>query len=85
MVTDIGRSAASGGSARSGTRSLEASAELERALDRLKVRMEALQVSMRTRCRSPRFEPWRHDLRDTHETSIRLVDPDGQYPTPEGS
>ncbi|MFF9771879.1 hypothetical protein ACF1GT_35805 [Streptomyces sp. NPDC014636] len=69
----------------SGTRSLEADAELERTLDRLEVRMEALQFSMRTRLASPRFELWRHDLRETRETWFRLVDPDGQDPTPEGS
>ncbi|MER6123013.1 hypothetical protein ABT173_10070 [Streptomyces sp. NPDC001795] len=65
--------------------SLEADAELERTLDRLEARMEALQHSMRTRRVSPRFELWRHDLHETRETWFRLVDPDGQDPTPEGS
>ncbi|MFJ4569059.1 hypothetical protein ACIP4U_36485 [Streptomyces caelestis] len=69
----------------SGTRSLEAGAELERTLDRLEARMEALQLSMRTLRTSPRFELWRHDLRETRETWFHLVDPDGQDPTPEGS
>jgi hypothetical protein len=69
----------------SGTRSLEADAERERTLDRLEARMEALQFSMRARRASPRFELWRHDLRETRETWFRLVDPDGQDPTPEGS
>ncbi|MFG3499282.1 hypothetical protein [Streptomyces sp. NPDC047928] len=66
----------------SGTRSLEADAERERTLDRLEARMEALQFSLRARRASPRFELRRHDLR---ETWFRLVDPDGQDPTPEGS
>ncbi|MGC5359565.1 hypothetical protein ACPXCS_37135 [Streptomyces sp. DT190] len=69
----------------SGARSLEADAERERTLDRLEARMEALQLSMRARRASPRFELWRHDLRETRETWFRLVDPDGQDPTPEGS
>ncbi|WP_030990067.1 hypothetical protein [Streptomyces sp. NRRL WC-3744] len=69
----------------SGTRSLEADAERERTLDRLEARMEALQFSMRARRASPRFKLWRHDLRETRETWFRLVDPDGQDPTPEGS
>ncbi|MEU0022655.1 hypothetical protein ABZ173_33950 [Streptomyces rochei] len=69
----------------SGARSLEADAERERTLDRLEARMEALQFSMRGRRASPRFELWRHDLRETRETWFRLVDPDGQDPTPEGS
>ena len=47
--------------------------------------MEALQLSMRTRRTSARFELWRHDLRETRETWFRLVDPDGQDPTPVGS
>ena len=68
-----------------GARSLEADAERERTLDRLEARMEALQFSLRARRASPRFELWRHDLRETRETWIRLVDPDGQDPTPEGS
>lgn len=85
MATDTGRSAASGGSARSGTSSLEAGAELERTLDRLETRMEALQFSMRALRTSPRFELWWHDLRETRETWFQLVDPDGQDPTPEGS
>ncbi|MFI1840117.1 hypothetical protein [Streptomyces olivaceoviridis] len=63
------------------TRSLKADAERERTLDRL----EALQFSLRTRRASPRFELWRHDLRETRETWFHLVDPDGQDPTPEGS
>ncbi|WP_435609711.1 hypothetical protein [Streptomyces sp. C10-9-1] len=65
--------------------SLEAGAERERTLDRLEARMEALQFSMRARRSSPRFELWRHDLRETRETWFRLVDPDGQDPTSEGS
>ncbi|MCG7527788.1 hypothetical protein MHW47_25555 [Streptomyces sp. OfavH-34-F] len=65
--------------------SLEAGAELERTLDRLEARMEALQFSLRARRASPRFELWRHDLRETRETWFRLVDPDGQDLTPEGS
>jgi hypothetical protein len=69
----------------SDTRFLEAGAELERTLDRLEARMEALQFSLRARRASPRFELWRHDLRETRETWFRLVDPDGQDPTPEGS
>ncbi|MGA5606061.1 hypothetical protein ACPCUF_34455 [Streptomyces griseoincarnatus] len=69
----------------SGARSLEADAERERTLDRLEARMEALQFSLRARRASPQFELWRHDLRDTRETWFRLVDPDGQDPTPEGS
>ena len=69
----------------SGTRPLEAEAERERTLDRLEARMEALQFSMRARRASPRFELWLHDLRETRETWFRLVDPDGQDPTPEGS
>lgn len=68
-----------------GTRSLEAGAELERTLDRLQARMEALQFSMRTRRGSPNFALWRHDLHETRETWFRLVDPDGQDPTPERS
>ncbi|MFF0451512.1 hypothetical protein ACFYT4_35030 [Streptomyces sp. NPDC004609] len=64
---------------------LEAGAELGRALDRLQARMEALQFSPRTRRISPRFELWRHDLRETRETWFRLVDLDGQNPTPERS
>ncbi|MGW1659324.1 hypothetical protein [Streptomyces atratus] len=70
MATDAG-----------GTPSLEAGAELERTLDRL----EALQFSMRAHRASPRFELWRHDLRETRETWFRLVDPDSQDPTLEGS
>lgn len=54
-------------------------------LDRLQARMEALQFSMRARRSAPLFELWRHDLRETRETWFRLVDPDGQDPTPEGS
>ncbi|MFC7818657.1 hypothetical protein ACFUTR_28960 [Streptomyces sp. NPDC057367] len=69
----------------SGARSLEADAERERRLNRLEARIEALQFSMRARRASPRFELWRHDLRETRETWFRLVDPDGQDPTPEGS
>jgi hypothetical protein len=65
--------------------SLEAGAELERTLDRLEARMEALQFSLRAHRTSPRCELWRHDLRETRETWFRLVDPDGQDPTPEGS
>ncbi|MFI8875757.1 hypothetical protein [Streptomyces sp. NPDC055243] len=79
MTTDTG------GSAPSGTPSLEAGAELKRTLDRLEARMEALQLSLRAHRTSPRFELWRHDLRETSETWLRLVDPDGQDPTPEGS
>ncbi|MFE8965137.1 hypothetical protein [Streptomyces iakyrus] len=78
-------SAAWGGSARSGRPPLEADAELERTLDRLEARMEALQFSMRTRRTSPRFELWRPDLRETRDTWFHLVDPDGQDPTSEGS
>ncbi|WP_331732025.1 hypothetical protein [Streptomyces sp. NBC_00989] len=85
MATDTRTSPASGGSARSGTPSLEAGAELERTLDRLEARMEALQLSMRMRRTSARFELWRHDLRETRETWFLLVDPDGQDPTPVGS
>jgi hypothetical protein len=69
----------------SDTRFLDADAERERTLDRLEARMEALQLAWRARRASPRFELWRHDLRETRETWIRLVDPDGQDPTPEGS
>ena len=68
-----------------GTSSLEAGAERERTLDRLEARMEALQFSLRAYRASPRFELWRHDLRETRETRFRLVDPDGQDPTPQGS
>uniref|UniRef100_UPI002F90F9CF hypothetical protein n=1 Tax=Streptomyces sp. NBC_01562 TaxID=2975879 RepID=UPI002F90F9CF len=68
-----------------GTPSLEAGAELERTLDRLEARMEALQLSMRAHRASPRLELWRHDLRETRETWFRLVDPDGQDPTGEGN
>ncbi|MER5227297.1 hypothetical protein [Streptomyces flaveus] len=68
-----------------GSARLEAEAEQERTLDRLEARMEALQLSLRTRRTSPRFALWRHDLRETRETWFRLVDPDGQDPTPEGS
>jgi hypothetical protein len=46
--------------------------------------MEALQLSMRTRRSSARFELWRHDLRETRETWFQLVDPDGQDPTTTG-
>lgn len=67
------------------TLSLDAGAELERTLDRLEARMEALQLSMRLHPRSPRLELWRHDLRETRETWFRLVDPDGQDPTGEGN
>ncbi|MFP1629834.1 hypothetical protein ACLB9X_32855 [Streptomyces sp. 5K101] len=74
MATDIG-----------GATSLEAGAELERTLDRLEARMEALQFSLRACRTSPRFELWWHDLRETRETWFRLVDPDGQDPIPEGS
>jgi hypothetical protein len=69
----------------SDTRSLEANAELERTLDRLEARMEALQLTMRTRRTSPRFELWRYDLRETRETWFRLVDTGGQDSTPERS
>ncbi|MEU1853421.1 hypothetical protein ABZ499_30210 [Streptomyces sp. NPDC019990] len=69
----------------SGARSLEADAERERTLDRLEPRMEALQFSLRARRASPRFELWRHDLRETRETWFRLVDPHAQGPTPERS
>ncbi|MFE5549908.1 hypothetical protein ACFQ71_39895 [Streptomyces sp. NPDC056534] len=65
--------------------SLEADAELERTLDRLEARMEALQFSLRARRASPQFELWRHNLRETRDTWIHLVDADGQDPTPEGS
>ncbi|WP_079050974.1 hypothetical protein [Streptomyces sp. NRRL F-5122] len=61
---------------------IEAS-ERERTLDRLEARMEALQLSMRARCTSPRFALWLHDLRETRETWFQLVDPDGQDPIPE--
>ncbi|MDQ1052030.1 hypothetical protein [Streptomyces sp. V4I2] len=64
-----------------GASRLEAEAERERALDR----MEALQLAIRTRRDSSRAELWRHDLRETREIWFRLVDPDGQDPTPEGS
>jgi hypothetical protein len=67
-----------------GTPSLEAGAELERTLDRLEARMEALQLSMRLQRRSPRLELWRHDLCKMRETWFRLVDPDGQDPTTTG-
>jgi hypothetical protein len=85
VATNTVRSAASGGSDTSGTSSLEADAELERTLDRLEARMEALQLTMRTRRTSPPFELWRHDLRETRETWFHLVDPDGQDPTLDGS
>lgn len=70
-----------------GTPSLEARAELERTLDRLEARMQALQMSLRAHRRSPWFELWMHDLRETRETWFRLADPDGQDhpPAPEGS
>ncbi|MFF4795386.1 hypothetical protein ACFY2M_38005 [Streptomyces sp. NPDC001276] len=42
-------------------------------------------MSMRTCRSSARFELWQHDLRETRETWFRLVDPDSQDPTPEGS
>jgi hypothetical protein len=67
------------------TSRLEAEAERERTLDRLEARMEALQLAIRTRRMSPRFELWRHDLREARETWFRIVDSDGQDPTPEGS
>ncbi|MFK4106154.1 hypothetical protein ACI2L1_40080 [Streptomyces sp. NPDC019531] len=67
------------------TSRLEAEAEREQTLDRLEARMEALQLAIRTRRSSRQFELWRHDLRETRETWFRLVDPDGQDPTPEGS
>ncbi|MFC0602321.1 hypothetical protein [Streptomyces palmae] len=70
---------------KTGTPSLEAGAERERTLDRLEARMEALQFCLRTRRCAPQFELWRHDLRETRETWFRLVDPDGQDPTPERS
>ncbi|QIB49475.1 hypothetical protein [Streptomyces aureoverticillatus] len=69
----------------SATPSPEARAELERTLDRLEARMEALQFSMRALRGSPRFTLWRHDLRETRENWFRLVAPDGQNPSPEGS
>ncbi|GAA2231114.1 hypothetical protein [Streptomyces nogalater] len=81
MATDTSRSAASGRSARSGTASLEVGAELEQTLAPLEARMKAA----RTRRTAPRFELRRHDLRQTRETWFRLVGPDGQDPTPEGS
>ncbi|MGW1529930.1 hypothetical protein [Streptomyces sp. NPDC002159] len=68
--------------AEEGTSRLEASAERERALDRLEAPMEALQLPMRARRTSPRFALWLHDLR---ETWFRLIDPDGQDPIPEGT
>ncbi|WP_216586535.1 hypothetical protein [Streptomyces brasiliscabiei] len=67
------------------TSRLEAEAERERTLDRLEARMEALQLAIRTRRSSRQFELWRQDLRETRETWFRLVDPDGQDPTTEGS
>ncbi|WP_432092020.1 hypothetical protein [Streptomyces sp. NRRL F-5630] len=66
-------------------RSLEAEADRERTLDRLEARMEALQLSLRTRRTSPRWGLWLHDLRETRETWFHLADPDGQDPIPEGS
>ncbi|MET9388675.1 hypothetical protein ABZY09_48980 [Streptomyces sp. NPDC002928] len=48
-----------------------------------KPRAKALQLSMRTRRSSPRFELWPHGLRERRETWFRLVDPGGQDPTPE--
>ncbi|MFD4833235.1 hypothetical protein ACFWPV_25760 [Streptomyces uncialis] len=68
-----------------GTPSLEGGAEPKRTLDRLEARGEALRFSPRARRASPRSEPWRHDQRETRATWYRLVDPDGQDPTPEGS
>ncbi|MEU0413890.1 hypothetical protein ABZ307_39730 [Streptomyces griseorubiginosus] len=68
-----------------GTSRLEAEAERERTLDRLEARMEALQLATRTRRNAPYAQLWRHDLREARETWFRLVDPDGQDPTPEGS
>ncbi|WP_331749980.1 hypothetical protein OG529_36180 (plasmid) [Streptomyces longwoodensis] len=85
MTTDTARPAAWGGSAPSSAPPLEAGAERERTLDRLQARMEALQFSMRARRTSPHFELWRHDLRETRETWIRLADPDGQDPICEGN
>ncbi|MYR28094.1 MULTISPECIES: hypothetical protein [unclassified Streptomyces] len=66
-------------------RSLEADAERERTLDRLEARMKAPQFALRTRQASPHTALWLHDLRETRETWTRLVDPDGQDPTPERS
>ncbi|MEV4429497.1 hypothetical protein AB0K23_29750 [Streptomyces sp. NPDC049602] len=67
------------------TPSLVVGAEQERTLDRLEARLEALQFSLRARRSDPRFGLWRDDMRETRETWFRLVDPDGQDPTPEGS
>ncbi|GHG41894.1 hypothetical protein GCM10018791_70270 [Streptomyces zaomyceticus] len=65
--------------------SLEAGTELERTLNRLEARLEALRFSLRAQRSLPRFELRRHDLRETRETWFRLVDPDGQDSTPEGN
>ncbi|MGD3112041.1 hypothetical protein [Streptomyces sp. YGL11-2] len=65
--------------------SREAGVELERTLDRLEARREVLPYALRARRRAPRFELWRHDLRETRDTGFRFVDLDGQDPTPEGS
>lgn len=67
------------------TPSLEAGAELKRTPDRLEAHTEASRFSPHARRSAPRFALWRHDLRETRETWFRLVDPDGQDLTPEGS
>ncbi|MFI6530760.1 hypothetical protein [Streptomyces uncialis] len=68
-----------------GASSLEAGVEPGRTLDRPEARREALQFSLRARRASPRSELWRHGLRETRAIWYRLVGPDGQDPTPEGS
>lgn len=62
-----------------------AGAEQKRTRDRIAARMGALPFSPRTRRSGPRSGVWRHDLREMRVTWFRLVDPDGQDPTPEGS
>jgi len=82
--TDTSGSTARHGAAPSGTPSLEAGAELALTLDRLEARMEALQLALRTRRRSPRFELWMRDLHETRAIWHQLVDAGGQnHPTPE--
>ncbi|MFD8646008.1 hypothetical protein ACFV14_37525 [Streptomyces zaomyceticus] len=68
-----------------GPLSSAARAERKRTSDRIAARMRAPQFSLRARRSGPPFGVWRHDLRETRATWFRLVDSDGQDPTPEGS
>ncbi|MEV8434754.1 hypothetical protein [Streptomyces chartreusis] len=61
--------------------SLEPGAKRERTLHCL----EAPRFSLRASRASKRYALWRHDLRDAYDTWLRLVEPDGQASTPEGS